>query len=75
MSQNTSIRNQERRLRRRATNMGLMLQKSRRRSTTTLDYGSWYVIDQGTNALIVECRDLGEVEEVLSRREGSAQGD
>ncbi len=52
MSETRAGRVRENRLRRLAQRQGLMLQKSRRRDPSALDYGRWFIVDQDTNGLV-----------------------
>jgi hypothetical protein len=59
----------ENRLRRMAQRQGLVLQKSRRRDPSAIDYGRWFIVDQDTNALVAGDRfgiTIDEVERFLT---------
>jgi hypothetical protein len=64
----------ENRLRRKASRMGLAVEKSRRRDPQATDYGSYMIVDTNTNAVVALGLQSGyglsldQVEAALSER-------
>lgn len=63
----------ENRLRRAAERQGLSLQKSRRRDPRAVDFGTYMLVDQQTNAVVASLKSgygltLEDVEEELTRK-------
>ena len=63
---NRDEKNWEIRLRFKARRQGLRLMKSRRRDPDAPDYGDYYLVDDSSNAMVLETYDLADIENYLT---------